>query len=467
MRSQRLSIMVLAVTVLAGCKTLDVQSPDLAAPPIPNRFRHAPDEAPVAESLLKTAWWTGLNRPELSDWMDRAMRDNPDLKIAGLQVVQAEARAKIVRAGGKPNVSVPVVVATQSSSSTVGTAPVTGDRSTQTIFQASVQASWRVDIWGEQAAREESADLQVLRAIYQREDIRRNVTASLLTLYVSALSLNDSMRIAEEVLRASEDVLSVVSQRYALRDATVTELEQQRAAVAVQSTVLPVLRQQQEEIKSQIGQMLGTTTDQVRWPYGGLEDLALPVVNVGLPSSMLLRRPDVRMMEARMRAARADLDVARAQFLPPLDLSFQAGQSALRLAQLLRPENLFWSAVGSVTAAIFDGGRRDAQTEESKAIYEEMVLMYGKVIHQSLREVESALSLVRNARDRYESQQKAMVSARELFGAANRAYMVGALDQGGLADARRAYQRQHDDMLRSKAEALRANVSVAQALAIL
>lgn len=452
---------------LAGCNSVPLRSPDEVAPALPTQFRHTTADADAPTPPIASEWWRTLAQGELDDLIARGLRDNPDLKIAELQIAQARARAQVVRAGGKPTLSLPVAAAAQSSASAIGSAPVGGDRTRQNVFQASLQASWRVDVWGEQAAREESAELQVLRATYERDNTRRNVVGNLLVLYVMALSLNDSMRMADEIVLSSEQLLRTVEQRYAAGDATVTELEQQRAAVHLQRTVLPTLLQQQEEVRSQLGLWLGTTTDQVPWPNGGLEGIALPRVEAGLPSSLLLRRPDVRMMEARLRTAHADVEVARTQFLPSLDLSAQVGQSALRLAQLLRPEALFWSAVGSITAAIFDGGRREGVTAEAVARYEEMVLTYGKVIHQSLREVESALSLVRNAGLRYQSQQHAVASARALVASANQAFQAGALDSGGLVDARRSYQRQYDEMLRSKSEALRASVMLAVALAVL
>jgi len=464
----RLLAVVLAVCLaLAGCQSTPVRSPNEAAPALPNQFRHTTADALQATPPIATEWWRTLGQGELDELIARALRDNPDLKIAALQIQQAEARALVVRAGGRPTVSLPLIAAAQSSASAVGSAPVDGDRTRQNVFQASLQASWRLDVWGEQAAREESAELQVQRARFERDNVRRSVAGSVLVLYVMALSLNDSLRMADEIVQSSEQLLRTVEQRFAASDATITELEQQRAAVHLQRTVLPALLQQQEEVRSQLGQLLGVTTSEVPWPTGGLEGIAMPRVEAGLPSSLLLRRPDVRMMEARMRAAHADVEVARAQFLPTLDLSAQVGQSALRLANLLRPENLFWSAVGSLTAAIFDGGRREGVSAEAKAYYEEMVLTYGKVIHQSLREVENAMSLVRNAGLRHQAQQQAVASARALVASANQAYLAGALDSGGLVDARRNYQRQYDDMLRSKADALRASVMLAQALALL
>jgi len=224
------------------------------------------------------------------------------------------------------------------------------------------------------------------------------------------------------------------------------------------------LRQQQEDTRSQIGQLLGVRTSEVDLPDAGLERLALQSLQAGLPSSLLLRRPDVRAVEARMRAARADIDVARARFLPTFDLAAQAGGSALSLVQLLRPESLFWNTIASVTTSIFDGGRREGERAQAEAYYEEMVVTYGKVVYQAVREVENGLFLVRASGERYDAQGQATQAAKRVLDAAVQAYQAGAIDLGAVLDARRNHQRQTDEWLRSKADALRAYVSLAKAL---
>lgn len=463
-RHIRIVCAVLACWWLAGCQTTPVQDPDTAAPELSKRFRN--DSGDMRDEVsIPDAWWRQLGDAELDRLIGQALAGNPDLKIAELRVKQAMARADQVGAGGKPTVNLPMLAAQQSPGGTVGSVPVSSSsRTTQTSYQASLQVSYRVDLWGEQSSRDVSAEQQVLRARFESDNERRNVVAAVVDLYVTWLSLHDSIRLAQDNIEASEHILRQIERRYDLGDATTSELEQQRGSLAVQRSNLPYLLQQQENTRSQIAQMLGLRSSEVILPEAGLERLSVQSQQAGLPSSLLLRRPDVRAVEARMRAARADIDVARARFLPTLDLAAQGGRSALSLAQLLRPESLFWNTIASVTASVFDGGRRESERAQAEAYYEEMVVTYGKVVYQAVREVENGLFLVRASAQRYEAQREAMRASKRVLDAAVLTYQSGALDLASVLEARRNHQRQTDESLRSKAEALRAYIVLARAL---
>jgi len=241
-RSMRVSVglLVLGATLwLAGCETQPLQNPDTAAPALSTRYRNDSADAPE-DVAAPDAWWRKLGDAELARLIEQALVGNPDLKIAELQVKQAIARAEQVRAGGKPTVNLPLLTAAQAPGGTVGSVPVAGSsRTTQISYQASLQASYRVDLWGEQSSRDLSADQQVLRARFERDNERRNVVATVANLFVTWLSLHDSIRLAQDNIDASEHILRQTEQRYALGDATTSELEQQRAALAVQRSNLP------------------------------------------------------------------------------------------------------------------------------------------------------------------------------------------------------------------------------------
>lgn len=165
-----------------------------------------------------------------------------------------------------------------------------------------------------------------------------------------------------------------------------------------------------------------------------------------------------------MRSANANIDVARARLLPPIDLSVQGGYNGLGLADLLQPQNLFWNGVASLALTIFDGGRREADTALAKAAYEEMVITYGQTVYQAIREVESALAIQRASMSRWEAQNRIVRSALAMLSNTAEAYTAGAADLPALLDARRAYQRSADESKRAKAEALNAFAKLSLAL---
>jgi outer membrane protein TolC len=150
--------------------------------------------------------------------------------------------------------------------------------------------------------------------------------------------------------------------------------------------------------------LLGTVPGKLKLSNDGLDSLTIPSVAPGLPSALLLRRPDVRVAEAQLLAANADVNVARARILPPMDLSAQIGYSGIALSQLFQPQTLFWNVVDNLVVSIFDGGRKRNEHLFSQAVREEMVESYARTLYQAMKEVESALAAVRLAERRLTAQ---------------------------------------------------------------
>lgn len=441
--------------VAAGCKTT---GPKARANnlPIPVAYRNAPEVSgnPSAPKYSRTDWWRQYGSEELNALVDRALANNPELRSATLQIVQAKARLEQARAGKLPSISAPIRVVQGASSTT----------DTQQSTQASLQGSYRFDIWGEQQSLVESAHMQLLRAVFERENVQRSVIANVVSSYISYLIAGDSLRVAHDNVKSAQDILQTVEQRFAAGDATDNEVEQQRAALFTQQATIPGLESQRDDNKTALARLLGTVSANVLLSEKGIDELQLPVLETSLPSRLLLRRPDIRMVEARMQSASANIEVARARLLPPLDFTTQLGYSGLSLVQILQPQNLFWNTATTLAVTIFDGGRREGENTIAQAAHEEMVIAYGQTVYQAIREVESALSNLRATSLRLEAQKQTLRASLHLFRNASDAYTIGSVDLTALLEVRRNYQRNLDDTLRTKADVLRTYSTLAQAL---
>ena len=165
-----------------------------------------------------------------------------------------------------------------------------------------------------------------------------------------------------------------------------------------------------------------------------------------------------------MRAANADIEVARARLLPPIDLSVQGGYSGLSIAQLLQPQNFLLSTIASLAVTIFDGGRREGEKAYANAYYEEMVETYAQTVLQAIREVESALSTLRSTNLRLDAQKRSTRATLNLFKIASESFLLGAVDLTTVLDTRKNYQRSVDETQKLKADLLRSYVNLSQAL---
>lgn len=424
---------------------------------VPAAYRNAMATPTTAASPTtpNAEWWTQYGSQELDRLVDRALANNSDLRVATLQVAQAQIRADQARAGKLPSVSAPLRAAGQAQGTTTDS---------RQYSQAAITGAFRLDVWGEQRALADSADMQLVRAVRERENTQRNVIGNLVSAYIAYLSMSDSILVAKENEAVATDVLRSVEKRLELGDATQDDVEQQRAIVFSQQVLIPSLENQQEDLRNTLSRLVGGLPGNLALSEKGLNALQAPSVQIGLPSALLLGRPDIRMMEARMRAANANIEVARARLLPPIDLTAQAGYTGASLASLFQPQNLLVTTAAALAISIFDGGQRKGEKAFAQSYYEEMVETYGKTVLQAVRDVESALTSLRAAGRRLEAQKAVTRSALNSFKLSNDAFAAGAIDQITLLEHRKNYQRSADETQRMKSELLRGYATLAYAL---
>lgn len=432
-----------------------------AAATTPAAAKNAMDARPnAARDAGVSEWWRSFGNPELIELVDRGLANNSDVRIATIRLAQAKARADQVHAGLLPTLSAPVGEA-------MGSVPLgtsAAGRSSQKSYQASLRGTWRADVWGEQSSLAESANFQLWRAAFESDNVQRNMTANLASNYVEFLSLNDRLRVAARTEFVLRRMLSATKVRVSVNDATLNDLNQQKATFFSARSVVHSLEQQRENALTNIAFLVGTVPESLKLSDDGLDALELPATIPALPSSLLFARPDVRMAEARLLAADADIDVARARILPPLDLSAQAGYSGLAMAQLFQPTSFFWNTIANVTVSIFDAGKLKSEKESAKAMHEEMVETYARTIYQAVSEVENALAGIRLTGERLNVQQKVTALARRAWGNSVEAYNIGSIDYMTLLEARRAYYRQQDEFQQIKMSLCRGYINLFQAL---
>jgi NodT family efflux transporter outer membrane factor (OMF) lipoprotein len=427
-----------------------------------------PPPPSAASSLLLNAklteWWRLLDSQELNSLMDRALANNPDLRISTLRIAQSKTRLNQAGAGKVPTVSMPIQSSTTHPEYGAGSGNSNANNTSRTLHQLSLKGDWRPDIWGESAALYESAELQLLRATYQRDDMQRNVVANVVVAYIEYLSLNDRLRVARETEKSLSEMLASVDGRLKVGDATITEMEQQKAAVYSVKATIPVLGQQREIVLNRLASLLGSAPVALKLSHSGLNSVKFPQVLPDMPSALLLRRPDVRATESRLLSADADIDVARARILPPLDLTAQVGYGSIYMSQLFLPQALFWTTIANLSVTIFDAGKRFKEVEFARAVHEELLETYVRVIYDAVREVDDALSALNYTGKRLEAQELAADSSLRAWNYSQETFMAGAVDYLVLLDTQRTYQRNLDDWYNVRIDRYRSLVNLFSAL---
>lgn len=462
MSRQGLLLSAALVLVLTGC-AVKRDSYETPTVPLPASVEGPPGSvtAVAAEDRLPdlSRWWTRFDSAELNALVERALTHNWQVRAAVARLAQAEAGWRRTRADELPTLDAFGDAGAEAPRGGIGSVREGQDVNSERSFSVGLRARYEVDLWGANAAASEAAWERAQASADARRTVAWTLTADVVTAYLQVLSLSDRITTAEGTLRVLRDQLQAVIDRMEGGDADALQVAQQRTAVSEAAAVIPVLSLQRDQALHALAVLIGTTPDQVQLRGRTLTDVQFPTVAAGIPSHVLLRRPDIQRAEHELLAADADIDVARAAFLPSFALTAESGFGSNYLTTLLRPESLLWSLAASILQPIFDGGENEARLDVAEARHQELAANYMQAVYTSLREVKDALSGVHYLDQRLAGQREAVAAAREALALSREAYAIGTIDFITLLDTERTLFTNEDILHRIEFE--RANASVA------
>mgnify|MGYP000164822045 CR=1 FL=1 len=294
--------------VLHGCTSQELV---VTTPAAPTEWQHAP----LINEQISSDWWQGFANPELDRLVAQALLANDDLAAAMARVRQAEASARMAGAPLLPQLDGTLGAGREGRLG--GDAEVAGNS-----YSAGLAASYEVDLWGRLNAGRDSALADLRASQFDRAALQVTLSAGVVSSWLQRVGLDQRLRIAVLNLDNAERVLRTVESRQRAGAATSLELAQQRGVVAEQRRALAALSQQTDDSRVALAVLLGQSSSAgLNLAEQQLEALQLPPIGAGLPSDLLLRRPDVARAEAQLSAADADVQAARAALLPRLSLS--------------------------------------------------------------------------------------------------------------------------------------------------
>ena len=361
------------------------------------------------------------------------MAQNLDLKTAAERVVQSVAQRQVAVSQGLPHIEA------QSSSnynrqSQNGTlsllTPAPGAPLEYGLFRDGVTSSWQLDLFGRVRRAVEAADAETLAAVENRHGVALAALAELAQSYMQLRGTQNRLGIAKRNLRLSEQNVDLVNARFGNGVATTLDLAQARAQQATIAATLPPLRTREAELINAVGLLLGDTPraleHELRKPS------ALPRVPrripVGLPGTLVRRRPDVREAEARLHEATAQTGVAVASFYPDVTLNGAASAESLRLSSLFSPASAAFSVGPDVSIPIFEGGRLRSTLALRESRQREAAIAFQKTVLQAWQEVDNALTAYAEAQHLRADIARAVTQNQAALQAARQRYSEGALD---------------------------------------
>ncbi|MGG4773530.1 efflux transporter outer membrane subunit [Paenalcaligenes sp. Me52] len=439
---------------LAGCAALPADETEKTVS-LPSAWQSTQVSEAKNNELLSAAWWQSFQSPELLSLLQQVQTQNWDLEAAAARIRQAEAQAQSAGAALWPDVK--VELSTSREGRLGGDANYAGGR-----FGAGLRAAYEVDLWGGVRAGSDAATSRLVRqrALWQATQLRVSTEAA--KAWVDVLSLNERLQIAQQNQAVAYELLQWMTHRSEAGAEDKLAVVRQQQLWAEQRQQVERLTQQQHQAQSRLQIWTGTLGASETTVASRLEQVPVPTVESGVPSQLLVRRPDLLAAEAELQAAKADVLVARAAMLPQLNLSLYAGGSAGSLSDVLR--NPLYNAAANLLAPIFNAGRLEAGYTLAQAKQQELLMLYQQSIVQAFVEVEVALEAVAGLAKQEAVQQEIVQLASEAMRLAQQRYEAGAETAQSVLETQRQWYQARDVVIQHKAARLWAVMDLYRAL---
>ena len=418
-----------------------------------------------------TRWWTEFRSPELNALVDEALANNHDLKIAMQRISQAEAKAGVTAGALLPDLKLSGQSTASAPSGGVGSTSSSSSSSTTTdterskrLHQIGLTTSYELDLWGKNKSLMDSSLATAQASVFDRETVAMTLVSDVANAYFQYLQGCDRTSVAQANVDNMLRVLEKVKKRRAVGEGSDLEVASQSAMLAQAQSTLPILQLARDQQFHRLALLLGRAPNDLKLACRPLASVAIPAIRPGLPSELLLRRPDIRKAESDMVAANADIRAARAKLYPSITLTGERGFGSKSLINVLSPASMFWSITASLAQTLFDNGMTQSEISYYEARWGELVETYRKTIFSSFRDVEDALSAIEYHSERDASTTARLTHAREAKRLSERSFSVGITDYLTVLETERTQYNAEDELVQSRFARLNAAVSLYKAL---
>lgn len=388
--------------------------------------------------LPKGEWWKVFNDPRLNSLMTIATANNQQLKGAIARFDQARAAARVARGDFFPTASLPLTAERQGTSAQMPTPfSLNGIRYDGPAYNALLEFSWELDLWGKIRRQNEGARADAAAAADAVHNVLLGIQADVAMNYFKLRTLDNEMRIVREAVGWRNEALKIATAR--VNAGAGSELEQAQAETEVASAEAEIssLQAQRDQFENVLAILLGVSAPSFRISTATASLYAPPSVPAGLPSDLLERRPDISQAERALHAATARIGVAKSLFFPSLKLMGRGGFQSGDIDVLLEPTSLMWSAGPSLNVPLFSGNKNRWNLTKSKAAHDEALAAYRQAFLAALADVETSLASIRNLGTQAGSQQRARESAEKAAQLAKTRYEAGTSPYLNVIEANR------------------------------
>ncbi len=376
------------------------------------------------DGTMSERWWELYNDPELNTLEGRVAISNLNIASSEAQYRQARAVVHAAKAGYYPSLSIGASATRSKSSGNLGV--VSGAGRTVSNFQLPLDAAWELDIWGRIRRGVEASEAGAQASAADLAAATLSAQAELASDYFQMRILDSQRQLLGDTTDVYRKSLEVVKYRYAAGVAAKSDVLQAETQLKSTEAQMIDLGVQRAQLEHAIALLLGKAPAVFSLPQVS-RTFVIPFIPTGLPSELLERRPDIASSERRMAAANAQIGIATSAYFPTIKLSAAAGFEASSLASWFSWPSRFWSVGPAVSAALFDGGLRAAQTDQAKAAYDAAVASYRETVLTGFQEVEDNLAALRVLEEESLIQKQAVQAAQQVVHITANQYQAGTV----------------------------------------
>jgi NodT family efflux transporter outer membrane factor (OMF) lipoprotein len=464
-----------AAVLVSGCAV----GPDFETPPPPDIGRYTDSKLPAATVSSDTKggeaqyfsfgrdlpgeWWRLYHSRHLNRLVERALAENANLQAAQLTLRQAQENVAAQAGTLLPQVDAnPSVTRQQFSPAEFGQS---GPPLLFNLFNATVNVSYAVDVWGGKRRALEASQAQADYQKLQVEATFLTLTANVITTAIQEASLRGQIQATLDIIKGQTEQLDVLRGQFNLGGISRSDVLAQEADLAATQATLPPLEKQLEQQRSLLATLAGRFPSEADREAFTIASLTLPrTLPVSLPSRLVQQRPDVRAAEEQLHQASANVGVATANLLPQFNITADYGSIATKFGSLFSPATTVWSIGGGLAQPLFHGGTLLHQREAAVAAFEAAKAQYRDTVLNAVRNVSDSLRAIQKDAVTLRAQDRAARTANDSLALASEQFKAGAITYLTLLNAQRAQKQALIGLVQAQAARYADTAALFQAL---
>jgi outer membrane protein, multidrug efflux system len=436
---QKTLIIAFTLLCMAGCTMAPTYTrPDNPAPAA------WPDGAAYKKEVVKSpaqvaadiAWRDFIIDKNLQKVIELALVNNRDLRMAVLNIDKTRGQYQVGISYLFPKVN---ATGSRTDQRTPKDLSLTGKPMESRQYSVGLGvSSYELDLFGRVQSLKDQALEQYLATEEAHRSAQISLVAEVANVYLALAADREQLKLSRDTLTAQEETFKMIQRRFDVGISSELELRQSQTRLDAARVDIARYIGQVAKDENALTLLVGSSVPAELQPKELGTIALLKDFSPGLPSETLLRRPDILQAEHMLKGANANIGAARAAFFPRITLIANGGYASVRLTDLIRPENLAWNFVPTVSVPIFDGGANIANLDVAKAEHAIMLAQYEKTIQVAFREVADALAIRGTVGDQLAAQQSLTDATAKTYTLSDARYKAGIDSYLTLLDSQRS-----------------------------